>query len=146
TANIAVNLEGNNWRVTPNALSLTFSEKNQTTTKTVQVENLSTESADNTTLQFSYEGQELLDLHQISYDHIAEIVWFPPAKARLRSIYLINPVKNVAYVAGAGDLIPEALRAIGTQVDIIDVSKATLGQLQSYDALIRGLRAMNVNP
>src|SRR5690606_13199834 len=60
TANIAVNLEGNNWRVTPNALSLTFSEKNQTITKTVQVENLSTESTDNTTLQLSYEGQELL--------------------------------------------------------------------------------------
>ncbi len=145
-ATIAVNLSAKNWKVSPQEIVLDFDGVNPIISKKVLVEGSSSQVPDSALLSFTYQGEELKDLHQISYDHIAQQVWFPPARTTLRSIDLINPITRVAYIAGAGDLVPEALRQIGTSVDILDASKLSVDQLKNYQALIMGIRAMNVNP
>ncbi|MFK7808562.1 MAG: LmbE family protein, partial [Saprospiraceae bacterium] len=52
--------------------------------------------------------------------------------------------KNIAYLMGAGDGVPEQLRQIGYEVTIIGSSDLITKQLQKYDALILGIRAYNV--
>ena len=42
-------------------------------------------------------------------------------------------------------MVPEALRLIGIQVDLLDIGKITLDILNQYDALVFGVRAMNTN-
>ncbi|NQD69554.1 PIG-L family deacetylase [Sphingobacterium shayense] len=145
-ATIAVKLSAKEWKATPNEITLNFDGTNPVVSEKIQVESLASENIGNATLSLSYQGDEIKDLHQIRYDHIAPQVWFPPTFATLRPIELINPVERVAYIAGAGDLVPDALRNIGTHVDIIDVKKLSLEQLKNYQALIFGVRAMNVNP
>ncbi|SJN22061.1 PIG-L family deacetylase [Sphingobacterium sp. JB170] len=143
---VAIDLSAKRWKISPQEIVLDFDENNPKITKMLQVEALGDQHGDSATLSFRYQGDELKDLHQIRYDHIAQQVWFPPARATLRTIDLVNPIEKVAYIAGAGDLVPEALRNIGTQVDIIDASKLSLDQLKGYQAVIMGIRAMNVNP
>src|SRR5690606_15559060 len=56
-----------------------------------------------------------------------------------------NPVNRVAYIMGAGDLVPESLRAIGSDVDILTSESINRNSLQKYDAVVLGVRVMNVD-
>jgi hypothetical protein len=45
---------------------------------------------------------------------------------------------------GAGDKLPESLEAIGYHVELLEPSKITTDALKKYDAVILGVRALNV--
>ena len=51
---------------------------------------------------------------------------------------------SIGYIVGAGDKVPESLRQIGYQVSEINVSNIEEGSLDSYDAIVVGIRAYNV--
>src|SRR5690606_10863909 len=84
-------------------------------------------------------------IREITYNHIPRQTWFPDAETILRPIALVNPVKRVGYIMGAGDLVPEALRNIGTAVDLLDVAKISSALLTRYDAIVFGVRALNID-
>ncbi len=86
-----------------------------------------------------------LGLKRIAYTHIPNITLFPPARARLVKANLKTAGKKVGYIAGAGDKIPEALRQLGYTVIPLTESDIIGGNLSSYDAIITGVRAFNVN-
>lgn len=81
----------------------------------------------------------------IAYEHIPTITYFPSAKAKLVKLDLKTTAKNIAYITGAGDLMPEALKEIGLNVTIISENEIMNGDLSKYDAIIAGIRAYNVN-
>jgi LmbE family N-acetylglucosaminyl deacetylase len=84
-------------------------------------------------------------LHRIKYDHIPAITLFPSAKARLVHMDLKTAGKNIGYVAGAGDKIPQSLRQIGYRVSMLTEQEIMHGDLSVYDAIVAGVRAYNVN-
>ena len=45
---------------------------------------------------------------------------------------------------GAGDLVPESLRTLGLEVELIDLDTMTPDKLQSFDTIFVGIRAFNV--
>jgi hypothetical protein len=49
----------------------------------------------------------------ISYDYIPTITIYPPAAARLVSVPLTVKGKNIGYIKGAGDFVPDMLRELG---------------------------------
>ena len=54
-------------------------------------------------------------------------------------------VKKIGYIEGAGDYIPTFLRLAGLEVDVLKESDLTsAAKLKKYDAIITGIRAVNV--
>lgn len=84
-------------------------------------------------------------IHQITYEHIPNITYFPPAMAKLVNVDLKVSGKKIAYLPGAGDLIPEALQQVGYQVNMLTENEILTGNLSTYDAIIIGVRAFNIN-
>ncbi len=84
-------------------------------------------------------------IQRIRYDHIPAITLFPPAQAKLIKLDLKTAGKKIGYIAGAGDLVPDALRQVGYQVILLTENEIMKGNLASYDAIVTGVRAYNVN-
>ena len=51
--------------------------------------------------------------------------------------------RNIGYLMGAGDKIPESLRQIGYNVTMLDANDLSPSTLKKYDAVITGVRAYN---
>ncbi len=89
-----------------------------------------------------------LGIQRIHYDHIPNITLFPPAQAKLVNIdlKLKGGSNKVGYIAGAGDLVPEALKQVGYDVHLLTENEVMNTNLSEYGAIIIGVRAYNVNP
>jgi LmbE family N-acetylglucosaminyl deacetylase len=48
---------------------------------------------------------------------------------------------HVGYIAGDNDVLPETLRQVGIQVDLLDEVALAFGDLSRYDAIVVGIRA-----
>ena len=79
----------------------------------------------------------------IEYDHIPTQTLLLNAEAKIAKIDLKKAGDKVAYIMGAGDKIPESLREIGYQVDVLEDRDITLENLKKYDAVVMGIRAYN---
>ena len=53
---------------------------------------------------------------------------------------------RIGYIAGDNDTIPETLRQIGIQVDMLDEVALAFGDLSRYDAIVVGIRAYELRP
>ncbi len=89
-----------------------------------------------------------MGIQRIRYDHIPNITLFPPAQAKLVNIdlKLKGGSNKIGYIAGAGDLVPEALKQVGYDVQMLTEHDIMNGNLAQYGAIITGVRAYNVNP
>ncbi len=81
----------------------------------------------------------------ISYDHIPTQILLPPAEARLVRMDLKKEGSTVAFIRGAGDDTPAALRAMGYEVWEMTNEEVTPANLRKVDAVVVGIRAMNTN-
>ncbi len=80
----------------------------------------------------------------IAYPHIPPQALFPAATIKLVRASIKTAVKNVGYIMGAGDAMPDALRQLGLQVTLISPSELEQGDLSKYDVIVAGIRAYNV--
>jgi LmbE family N-acetylglucosaminyl deacetylase len=68
--------------------------------------------------------------------------WSKPADATAHVLDLNVPEGlRVGYIAGDNDALPETLRQIGIQVDMLDEVAVAFGDLSQYDAILVGIRA-----
>lgn len=73
--------------------------------------------------------------------------WTEPADATTHVLDLNVPANlHVGYIAGDNDVVPEALRQIGIQVDMLDEVAVAFNDLSHYDAIIVGIRAYELRP
>jgi LmbE family N-acetylglucosaminyl deacetylase len=78
----------------------------------------------------------------VDYPHIRPRSYTKPARTTLRTAPLALPrLTRVGYVRGAADQVPEALRAVGVPVTLLDATVLERGNLDRYDAIIVGPRA-----
>jgi LmbE family N-acetylglucosaminyl deacetylase len=82
--------------------------------------------------------------HVIKYDHIPTQQYFTPTGLKLVAKAWNCSAKKIGYIEGAGDKIPAALRLAGLQVDILKEQDMTPAALKKYDAIVSGIRAVNV--
>jgi hypothetical protein len=80
---------------------------------------------------------------EIRYEHIPTLVLQPPAALRVVSLELATRGQRIGYLAGAGDLVPEALQRMGYQVVPLTVDELSPQRLERLDAVVLGIRAMN---
>jgi LmbE family N-acetylglucosaminyl deacetylase len=70
-----------------------------------------------------------------------------PAEATIHVLDLVVPAHlRVGYVAAENDSLPEILRQIGIQVDLLDEVALAFGDLSRYDAIVVGIRAYELRP
>ena len=68
--------------------------------------------------------------------------WSKPADATAHVLDLNVPAGlRVGYIAGDNDALPETLRQIGIQVDMLDEVAVAFSDLSRYDAILVGIRA-----
>jgi LmbE family N-acetylglucosaminyl deacetylase len=85
-------------------------------------------------------------LYEVSYSHIQPRVYARPARSAIEAADLTLPkVAKVGYVRGASDKVPEALLGIGLPLELISDATLERGDLSSYDVIVIGSRAYEVN-
>lgn len=135
------------WRFLPQNVSFTGKNKGDEWTETFMVTQLDLSSKnDAVTAEVNVNGKTFqMGLKRIRYDHIPAITLFPPATAHLLKLDIDIPGKNIGYIIGAGDFVPDALRQLGYKVTILNEDDVMKGNLSGYDAIVTGVRAYNVN-
>ena len=83
------------------------------------------------------------ELIEIDYEHIPFQTVLLPSKSKIVRLDIKKKGKNIGYIKGAGDVVPQSLRQIGYNVVILkpkDINPEMLGRL---DAVVVGIRAYN---
>lgn len=135
------------WKISPEKIDFADKKKGEEWTVDFKVE--PTDSKPKTSVfeaVVTANGKQFsMGIKTIAYNHIPTITYFPPAEANLINIDLKIAGKKIGYIAGAGDLVPDALRQVGYDVHMLTEAEIMNGDLSVYDAIITGVRAFNVN-
>ena len=84
-------------------------------------------------------------MQEIEYDHFPKQYMVVPAISKAITLDLKTDVNKIGYINGAGDKIPESLRAVGIEVEMLDADQISLEKLNNYASVVMGIRAFNVN-
>ncbi len=111
---------------------------------------LENKTAYNISAEISYEGKgkkyaAVHYLKAIKYDHIPAIHYFYKDNTLVVNDLIKTVPKKIAYIIGAGDLVPEALAQLGYAVDYLKEVDITPEKLSEYQAVIVGIRAYNIH-
>lgn len=92
------------------------------------------------------DGQKFnLDTKRIIYRHIPNLTYFTSTTLGLVKMDLKLSNQRIGYISGAGDDVPEVLRNLGYQVSILENEELKKERLKSFQTIIIGIRAFNVN-
>jgi len=84
---------------------------------------------------------------QIDYPHIRPMLMSVPASVRVSAAPLELPrLRQVGYVRGASDRVPEALQAVGVPVVLLDAAALERGDFGAFDVIVIGSRAYETEP
>jgi hypothetical protein len=81
---------------------------------------------------------------EINYQHIPPQLLQPLAVLKAVSVQLATRGHTIGYLPGAGDSLPDNLKQMGYDVKVLDDTSLTAAQLQDLDAVVIGVRAINV--
>ena len=90
-------------------------------------------------------GKPFEDMREIVYDHIPTVRYFKPAKQQVLVADIKTAGKNIGYITGAGDKVPQALIQMGYNLTLLGEQDITADNLKQFDAVITGVRAYNTN-
>lgn len=136
------------WEVSPQEIKLDFDqqEKGKTVTSTFTITPPKAESEATLNPEFISEEKTFSkELHIIDYPHIPTQTVLLPATTKVNRLNIKTRGKNIAYIKGSGDAMPQSLREIGYHVNVLSAKNMTLKSLKKYDAVVLGIRAYNTN-
>lgn len=84
--------------------------------------------------------KELID---INYEHIPFQTVLLPSESKIVRLNIKKKGNNIAYIQGAGDVVPESLEQIGYDVRILKPEEISAETLSLFDAVVVGIRAYN---
>lgn len=132
------------WKISPTeqAFSIPRKEMEQAFLFTVQPP---TTSSEGSIVPFAQVSGERFDKKRISinYSHIPFQTVLLPAVAKLVKLDIQKRGESIAYIEGAGDVIPASLEQIGYKVTVLKPELISAELLAKYDALVVGIRAYN---
>ncbi|MFC6103779.1 PIG-L family deacetylase [Olivibacter domesticus] len=137
------------WRTEPAFFQVDLDHRNDEESKSITIypaENATTNDSISFKVSYQTKNTEIAkSINTISYQHIPQITWFPPATAKLSKVETGISAKRIGYLSGAGDLVPQSLREIGLIVDVLSENDIMHKDLSIYDAIVTGIRIYNVN-
>jgi len=85
-------------------------------------------------------------LVRVDYPHVPRQTLLPPAEAMALRLDLVAPRREIGYIMGSGDAIPEELRQIGYRVTLLSDGDLEAGDLSRFGTIVAGIRAFNTRP
>jgi hypothetical protein len=133
-----------NWKVYPAKQKVNIQQKGDEVTLLFTVVPPATQSEGVLTPEVVIENRKYTQaLNEIEYDHIPKQSVLLPAETKVVRLNIQKGGQYIGYIQGAGDAIPESLRQIGYDVEVIDPATINSESLQKYDAVVVGIRAYN---
>jgi LmbE family N-acetylglucosaminyl deacetylase len=134
------------WRIDPPQQAVSLQQRGDEIMKTFTVVPASSEMTGILKAVFTT-GSRSYDyaVQTIEYDHIPTQTLLPKAESRLVRVNLKKAGNTIAYIKGAGDDTPVALRNIGFNVWEMKNEEVTPENLRRVDAVVLGVRAFNTN-
>lgn len=134
------------WVLSKKQFDLQFTKKGEEQKVKLTLKPTATAQLGDLTAELTIDGKTYNNaLKTIEYDHIPTQVYMPKSKAKLVYMNIKKKGNKVGYFAGAGDVTVEALTNVGYQVDELAEADITPENLKQYDAVVLGIRAVNVN-
>ena len=139
------------WRVSPERADAVFAREDEAVTVTFtitpprdvkpgEVAALAAAGPEGSTP--STLGYTVIEYPHISRRHVAD-----RAAARVKVIDVATAAgRQVGYIMGVGDRMPEAIEQLGATVRLIDAAELAAGDLSKYDAIVTGVRAYERRP
>ncbi len=133
------------WKAEPAVLPFQFSKAGEEKTFTARLTPPLQPSSGN--LQVDVDaGQGFVSAHgiqRLDYPHIPLQTLLPLTQMRLARFELHHNGRRIGYVMGAGDEIPQSLRRIGYEVELLSDEALASSDLSRFDAIVLGIRAFN---
>lgn len=136
------------WRVTPEFLSFDTVRAGEEYDKEFTIKPLSASSGTSdlrATMQWEiYKSNKSIE--RVDYPHIPVQTALKDAHCKLLKVDAKVKGKNIGYVKGAGDEVPQCLRRLGCHVTMLDNESIADDDLSAFDAIVIGVRAYNTDP
>lgn len=135
----------NNWLVTPSSIPFTLNKKKEEQIVVFNV--IPSKEASEVTLKstITVDGKIFdKDKIDINYSHIYKQMVLKPAETKAIKLDIKTKNEKIAYIMGAGDEVPNSLKQMGYEVEIVKPEEITPEKLQSFDVVMTGIRAYNV--
>lgn len=136
------------WQVEPAEASFTLDKRLATQTIQFQVKPPAKAEAFQASLLYQLSGESQTKTAQgllrIEYPHIPRQVVFPTTKLLFDKLEVKIAGKNIGYIEGAGDEIPQHLRQLGYVLTMLSDEDLEKGNLNGFDAIVVGVRAFNL--
>jgi len=134
------------WRVEPSSVPFKILKYNNEQKVTFQIYPIDSEQEGTLQAVAIVNGNEYdLSINEIAYDHIPIQAVMSKAKSKLVRLNLQKHGKLVAYLNGAEDRVPEALRNMGYDVWEMKEEEVTSVNLKKVDAVVLGIRLLNTS-
>lgn len=136
----------NGWKLDQTKVAVSLSKKGAE--QLVKVRLTPSEKAEDglLTAAFHTQGKKYeFGMRTIAYEHIPTQVRFPKAQSQLVLMELNRQGNRIGYLVGAGDGVADGLRNVGYIVDELTEADLNPSSLARYDAIITGIRFLNVN-
>ena len=140
---LRVSLDGG-WTVTPAEVPFSFAARDEEREVTVTVTPPAKPSVATLRATAVVDGTEWSrSLVRVDYPHIPRQTLLPPAEAKALRLDLAAPPREIGYIMGSGDTVPEALRQIGYRVTFLSDAELESGDLSRFGTIVAGIRAFN---
>lgn len=150
TSNLSGELSLNvpsDWKIQPEKQNVSFAKSGETQTFWFDVfppkNHSEAELIPELKVGIGVFNQEVVE---INYAHIPEQKVLLSGGSKIVHIDIQKKGEKIGYIVGAGDSVPENLKQIGYEVEIISPQNITAENLKKYDAIVLGIRAFNVIP
>jgi LmbE family N-acetylglucosaminyl deacetylase len=132
------------WKVSPEAVDFTLKRKGESVAYEFEITVPSFEERHIYKIEAVAEigGEKFTRvLNEIAYPHIQTHRFYTPAATSVNVLDLEVAEVKVGYIMGSGDSVPEAIRQIGLNVEMLDKKALTSGDLSKFDVIVVGIRA-----
>ncbi len=138
-----------NWKASPSSQDFTLKQRGEKTAVVFEV-TIPAKTVTNDykiTANATVNGQIFAQTQQaIAYPHIQTHYRYFPSEISAKVLDLkIFPVK-VGYIMGSGDKVPEAIKRLGLDVQMLEEIDLATGDLAKFDTIVVGIRASQVRP
>lgn len=138
------------WKAEPAQAELSFQRRGQVQPATFTITPpASMTTAGQYSIAFATKGEARSEsyVRVMEYPHIGRTYMVLPAKVDVQAFEVsVDPTLKVGYVASGLDSVPESLRQIGVNVDLLDSDDLAFGDLSGYDTIVIGIRAYRARP
>ncbi len=135
------------WKLSPATREVRFQRRGQEQTAKFKLTPPAAASGGELTATATLDGRTVRSgMRTIEYGHIPATPVFPRAAMRVERVAVELLARDIGYVMGAGDKVPDALRQLGAEVTLLSAEDLATGDLGRFDALVTGVRALNSRP